>query len=226
MPAWLLLLAQHACALVLPPNPSRGRLSCTAAADDDGAARSQFGTKRYWDDMYDGRGDFSGEEYSWYYGWDVVGPVWERFVPDKASRVLLPGAGNDPTLRSLHAAGWRDLRAVDYSAAAVARLRELLWDLDVDVDVGDLRGLAFEARSFDAALEKGALDAVYLAGDGFLEAAADELARVLRPGGTLVSVSGVVPPDLRRSCFGEDKWDWLRDGADDLAAGCFVLRRR
>ncbi|KAH8051656.1 methyltransferase [Aureococcus anophagefferens] len=193
MLAWLLLLAHHACALVLPPNPSRGRLSC-AAADDDGAARSQFGTKRYWDDM--------------------------------ASRVLLPGAGNDPTLRSLHAAGWRDLRAVDYSAGAVERLRELLWDLDVDADVGDLRGLAFEARSFDAALEKGALDAVYLAGDGFLEAAADELFRVLRPGGTLVSVSGVVPPGLRRSCFSEDKWDWLRDGADDLAAGCFVLRRR
>ncbi|KAH8050802.1 methyltransferase [Aureococcus anophagefferens] len=205
MLAWLLLLAHHACALVLPPNPSRGRLSC-AAADDDGAARSQFGTKRYWDDMYDGRGDFSGEEYSW------------------ASRVLLPGAGNDPTLRSLHAAGWRDLRAVDYSAGAVERLRELLWDLDVDADVGDLRGLAFEARSFDAALEKGALDAVYLAGDGFLEAAADELFRVLRPGGTLVSVSGVVPPGLRRSCFSEDKWDWLRDGAT-TAAGCFARVR-
>ena len=75
MLAWLLLLAQHACALVLPPNPSRGRLSCAAAADDDGAARSQFGTKRYWDDMYDGRGDFSSDEYSWYYGWDVVGCV-------------------------------------------------------------------------------------------------------------------------------------------------------
>ncbi|KAH8059284.1 methyltransferase [Aureococcus anophagefferens] len=123
MLAWLLLLAHHACALVLPPNPSRGRLSC-AAADDDGAARSQFGTKRYWDDMYDGRGDFSGEEYSWYYGWDVVGPVWERFVPDRASRVLLPGAGNDPTLRSLHAAGWRDLRAVDYSAARDFMLKQ------------------------------------------------------------------------------------------------------
>ena len=201
----------------------------SAQSDDDDGARSQFGTKDYWDEMYAGRGDFSSEEYSWYFGWDKIRPIWEAHVPDKASRVLLPGAGNDPTVASLHAAGWRDLTAFDYSAEAVARLEDLLWDADpppsVSVaDARDLHGLA--DASFDAALEKGALDAIYLAGDGNLERAVDELSRVIRRGGVLVSVSGVVPPELRRRCFDDARWAWLRDGGDDLAAGSFVLERR
>ena len=36
--------------------------------DDD--ARSSFGTKEYWDDLYLGRGDFPADEYSWYFGWE------------------------------------------------------------------------------------------------------------------------------------------------------------
>ena len=62
----------------------------SAQSDDDDGARSQFGTKDYWDEMYAGRGDFSSEEYSWYFGWDKIRPIWEAHVPDKASRVLLP----------------------------------------------------------------------------------------------------------------------------------------
>ena len=77
--------------------------------------------------------------------------------------------------------------------------------------------------SFDAIMEKGALDAIYLSGDGNLEMTVQEFERILKPGGTLLSVSGVVPEDLRREVF--SSWKWLRDGTDDLQAGCFVLER-
>ena len=55
--------------------------------DDDSEARSQFGTRQYWDDMYIGMGDFSSEEYSWYYGWDTVKPYFTKYVspPSKSS---------------------------------------------------------------------------------------------------------------------------------------------
>ena len=33
---------------------------------DDADAKSQFGTKEYWDNQYQGRGDFPMDEYQWY----------------------------------------------------------------------------------------------------------------------------------------------------------------
>ena len=117
--------------------------------------------------------------------------------------------------------------AFDYSAAAVARQADLNWDCaGLECHVGDFRDIAVDDGACAAAVEKGALDAVFLAGDGQVERAAAELARVLAPGGVLLSVSGVVPPDVRASCFPRRDWDWVRDGSGDLAAGCFVLRRR
>jgi len=207
---------------------SRGAPRCAVSGDgnDDGEARSSFGTKHYWDEMYEGRGDFDSESYSWYFGWDVIKPVWEAHAV-RPGRVLLPGVGNDDTPRELWRAGWRDLYAFDYSAAAAARQDELNWDCEgLLCAVADARALDLEDASFDYAIEKGALDAVYLSGEGNLERAAAELARVLRPGGRLVSVSGVVPPDLREACFPRDRWEWLRDGAGELAAGFFVMERR
>ena len=76
---------------------------------------------------------------------------------------------------------------------------------------------------FDAILEKGALDAIYLSGDGNFERAVAEFERVLKPDGVLISVSGVVPAELRRKVFQD--WTWVRDGTNDLQAGCFILTR-
>ena len=190
----------------------------------------------YWDDMYSGMGDFSAEEYSWYYGWDAIRPNFEEHVTDKESRILLPGVGNDPLLLDLHGAGYTRLTAFDYSESAVERQAELLsYDstggasADVTLRVMDARNLDSDwTGSFDAVLEKGALDAVYLSDSGGenIERAVGELERVLRPGGICVSVSGVVPEELRREIFQENKWEWLRDGSNDLKAGCFVWRKR
>ena len=41
-----------------------------------------------------------------------------------------------------------------------------------------------------------------------------------------MSFSGVVPEDVPRDGFDMENWEWLRDGSDDLKAGCFVLRKR
>ena len=77
---------------------------------------------------------------------------------------------------------------------------------------------------FRVILEKGTLDAIYLSGDGHLESTVREFERILQPGGILISVSGVVPEDVRRHVFQD--WNWLEDGSDDLKAGCFVLQYR
>lgn len=75
----------------------------TDGADDaqkDSEARSQFGTKDYWDELYQGRGDFPADEYSWYFGWEGYGKFVKEHIR-KDSRILIPGIGNDIALLDL-----------------------------------------------------------------------------------------------------------------------------
>lgn len=94
------------------------------------------------------------------------------------------------------------------------------WSLkEVSSDVKQLPNELEE--SFDVILEKGLLDAVYLSGAGNVDEAVASLRGTLKPGGIFISVSGVVPSALRRELFAD--WKWLRDGENDLQAGCFIL---
>mmetsp|Transcript_21947 Transcript_21947/g.28419 ORF Transcript_21947/g.28419 Transcript_21947/m.28419 type:complete len:265 (-) Transcript_21947:309-1103(-) len=187
---------------------------------DETEARSCFGTKEYWDDVYMGRGDFPSDCYTWYYGWEVLGRVVERHVTNKASRMLIPGIGNDDILLDLYKAGFNNLIGQDYSEHAVDRQYDLLSyegipmatedeensaESPVRVLQGDVTNLPDSwTGSFDVILEKGLLDAVYLSGEGNMEAAIQNFYRVLRPGGLLISVSGVVPHDFRNSLLAEE----------------------
>jgi len=208
--------------------------------DADADAQSQFGTKTYWDSIYEGTGDFSMNEYSWYYGFEVLKPILQEFVGASSAiekqqlSILVPGCGNDPLLLDLYNAGYHTLAAFDYSSSAIERQHELFEYLpmgshleNVNLTVEDARSLPQEwSEQFDVILEKGALDAIYLSGNGSFERSVTEFARVIKPGGHCISASGVVPEKLRRDRFGKDKWEWLRDGSADLKAGCFVLKRR
>ena len=217
-------------------SPSRDRVLIkttrrkAALYSDDDNARSSFGTKEYWDELYLGRGDFPADEYSWYFGWDTYDKFVRQYVPKTDAEILIPGIGNDPILLDLLQAGYTKLTAGDYSEHAIERQVDLLsYEQAPAADTIEL--VTMDARQmnpdwtnrFDAVLEKGALDAIFLSGDGNLESTVAELERVIKPGGVLISVSGVVPEDLRKEVFRD--WTWVRDGSNDLKAGCFVLQR-
>ena len=55
---------------------------------------SQFGQRKYWDETFEGRGDFDSEAYSWYYGWEKIKPVFDASGISKKARILVPGCGN------------------------------------------------------------------------------------------------------------------------------------
>jgi len=138
-------------------------------------------------------------------------------------------------LCDLYQSGYHNLVAFDYSEHAVERQQDLLASLPttarVELHQMDARSLPQQPQQqehcwtdrFDAVLEKGALDAIYLSGDGSVETSIQELTRVLKPGGIFVSVSGVIPEQVRRDLF--QHYEWVRDGSNDLQAGCFVFRK-
>jgi len=212
---------------------------------DDSEAESQFGTKEYWDDMYIGMGDFDSEEYSWYFGFDTIKPLFSEYMPLPPSKqeksnnendlqptkMLVPGVGNDGTLLDLYNFGYHDITAFDYSSNAIERQEELLSYSpraleDVTLLVRDGRDLDEEwTDMYDIIFEKGALDAIFLSGVGNVEKSVEQLKRVIKKGGYMMSVSGVIPETLRREMFSLEDWEWVRDGTDDLKAGCFVWRR-
>lgn len=218
---------------------------------DDSEAESQFGTKEYWESTYNGLGDFPMEEYSWYYGFETMKPMITRYLPlplkqmktsshltDTISssigtiKVLVPGVGNDRTLLDLFHFGYKDLTAFDYCESAIERQQDLLMynreaQEKVKLLVRDARSLDEDWTDlYDVIIEKGALDAVYLSGKGNVEKAISEFARVIKPGGYVMSISGVLPEQLRNNAFCQDNWEWTRDGGSDLKAGCFVFRRK
>jgi SAM-dependent methyltransferase len=245
-------------------------------AEDDNTvnAQSAFGTKIYWNEMYSGRGDFSSDQYSWYYGWETIQPFWFQATQllqncnitsdhamissilhqksqklDTSStvwRVLLPGVGNDSDMiYKIYKNGHYDITAIDYSPHAIERLTDYLPFLlpshhhKIKLHVMDARCLdSTWSNYFDIILEKGTLDAIYLSScrtdSKNAKTAISELYRVLRPEGVLISISGVIPENIRRELFPSTNavgsnspcWEWIRDGNNDLQAGCFIFRKK
>ena len=133
-------------------------------------------------------------------------------MPLRDASVLLPGVGNDAAMVGLYDAGWQSLCAFDYAAEGVERSRVLFGaERPVDLRVADARELPYGDSAFDACLDKGTFDAIFLAGGDSLQRAVDELARCVRPGGVVVSFTGFL--DKISAAFADERtWRCVRDG--------------
>jgi hypothetical protein len=118
----------------------------------------------------------------------------------------------------------------------VERAADLYGERAIRLDCADATALPYADGSYDAVLDKGALDAVGIASEHALGLATAELARTVVTGGVVVSVSRALEPDTLLSAFDERLWERLLDGglhvADsgevslDLAANLYAWRRR
>jgi len=204
---------------------------------------SNFGRQDYWDDFYrqqqssgcgsennaanqqknSNDGIVGATSFSWYTGWDDLQPFVEELVPDKSSKMLVPGVGNDGALVGMYDSGFTHLTAFDYAPQGVACIEKLMdyRKKGVQLLVADARDLPFDDNTYDAALDKGTLDAIYLSGgknkdrsQKHLQMANDELARVIRPGGVVVSVSAACIDAVQASFETRPSlWKVLRDGS-------------
>lgn len=254
-------------------------------------ARSMFGTKEYWDDLYIGRGDFPADTYSWYTNWNELQHYIKHYTSatsgtaaqqrgkpttiittaqTRSQSILIPGIGNDSLLIDMIRAGYNQQHTLvvqDYSYHAIERQMELLQSIgcsnymvfrgdkiignpriedDVTVSTMETKRIYLYCcditkklpstwdHSFDMIVEKGLLDAVYLSDDtnSNIQDATRNIYQSLKSNGILISISSVIPTELRQTYFPSKpnndapSWEWIRDGSIDVnKAGCFILRK-
>ena len=196
---------------------------------------SNYGRKEYWNDSYK-----KEREFTWYSTWSDVSPFFRELVPiSKDTRVLLPGIGNDSSMVDMYDDGFRHLTAFDYAPEGVECAKRFFGTTrvlpsgsmndapvrdegqeGVDLRVLDARDLPYEDSAFDAVLEKGTLDAIYLSGADNkdlsyeqLSLAVSELARVVRKGGIVVSITAACTEAVRSAFTNANVWKVKRDGS-------------
>jgi SAM-dependent methyltransferase len=97
--------------------------------------------------------------------------------------VLIPGCGSGYEVRAFHERGWETL-AIDYSAAAIERARQILGPLAEKTLAADFFTHDFAGRKFDVIYERTFLCSLPT---NRWPAYAQRMAELLRPGGRLIS---------------------------------------
>ncbi len=209
-------------------------------------SESNFGRMAYWDESYQQQeaSTNSGNEdtsvFSWYCGWtEELGPFFEELVPDKDSIVLVPGIGNDVAIRDMFdVGGYQKIVAFDYAPQGVEAAKAMFGKdrlntiaesmtktsiISEDVfRVCDARDLSndFVEDTFDAILDKGTFDSIYLSGGKDKEKArknldmsVSEIKRVLKKDGIVFSVTAACVDAVQDAFDRDDDWEQVRDGS-------------
>jgi len=224
MLAGLLLLMAVQCHGWLSPNVFHHSTLLKQSSSSYEEPDNQFGNQNYWDKTYT-----QEKEFSWYCGWsEELEPFFTELVPDASAKVLIPGIGNDGCIRDMFDAGYTHLTAFDYAPEGVECAKRLFGSsrlkLMDDMRVADARSLPYDNEAYDAVLDKGTLDSIYLSGGAdkdlaskHLGMAVKELARVLKRGGIAFCVTAACVDAVQESfdeCNEEERcWKQIRDGS-------------
>jgi len=226
--------------------------SSSESASSSSSTAKPFGRQDYWQSFYrqslEQASDSSNNKTSttssssspltWYAEWSDLEPFVRDFLPsdfdspkNQEPSILLPGVGMDTVLRDMYVeGGFTNLSAFDYASESIAYCRDvLLHDVPpdtIELKVADARNLTnhYETSSFDMILEKGTLDAVYIAGDEIdrakrqdsLDRAISELQRVLKPSGIFWSLSAICTEALVSSRQWTTEWQLQCDGREGI----------
>uniref|UniRef100_A0A7S4V6L2 Methyltransferase type 11 domain-containing protein n=1 Tax=Alexandrium monilatum TaxID=311494 RepID=A0A7S4V6L2_9DINO len=190
------LLAVGGAALGAVAAQPLGAAAAAVAVDSAGATEVEAGD---WSDVYWEHELQRRPAHEWYnVSWPQV-----RHLFDAEASLLHVGCGTSSWPAAMAAEG-REAVHLDGSAALVAELRRRQPELRFEV--ADAKALPFDDNSFDAVAEKGLLDALLLTSLADATQAALEMYRVLRPGGSLVSLTAYGGPGEEGPVLGAAPW--------------------
>ncbi|XP_048833343.1 eEF1A lysine and N-terminal methyltransferase isoform X2 [Brienomyrus brachyistius] len=148
----------------------------------------EFSSAEYWERFFRRRGD---KAFEWYADYNQLCGLLHKYIKPR-DRVLVVGCGNSDLSEQLYDVGYRQLVNIDISDTVVSHMRQRNAERRPDLTFlqADATQTTFDGSSFQAALDKGTLDAMAAEEGGSLAGSMlAEVGRVLVVGGRYVCVS-------------------------------------
>ncbi|KAJ8388464.1 hypothetical protein AAFF_G00133400 [Aldrovandia affinis] len=148
----------------------------------------EFSSAEYWERFFRRRGD---KAFEWYGDYNQLCGVLHKYIKPR-DQVLVVGCGNSELSERLYDVGYRQLTNIDISETVVAHMNQRNAERRPGLAFlqADATQTSFESGSFQAALDKGTLDAIAAQEEGALaRRMLGEVGRVLAVGGRYVCVS-------------------------------------
>jgi len=165
----------------------------------------QFGDADYWDERY----TLEPEPFDWWQRYEGLKGILDRML-QPTSKVLVVGAGTSRLIEEIYENHSRNITNIDFSGVCVQLMKAKHGDKqDMQWVKMDVRTLAFADATFDVVIDKATMDAV-LCGDSSTKNCYfmfKEISRVLKPGGTCLTVSHG-RPDSRRNFMDKQEFNW------------------
>ncbi|KAG5850025.1 hypothetical protein ANANG_G00077890 [Anguilla anguilla] len=148
----------------------------------------EFSSAEYWERFFRRRGD---KAFEWYGDYNQLCGVLHKYIKPR-DQVLVVGCGNSELSEQLYDVGYRQLTNIDISETVVTHMSQRNAERRPGLAFlqADATQTSFESGSFQAALDKGTLDAMAAQEEGALAGRMlGEVGRVLAVGGRYVCVS-------------------------------------
>ncbi|XP_058610804.1 eEF1A lysine and N-terminal methyltransferase isoform X2 [Onychostoma macrolepis] len=148
----------------------------------------EFSSADYWERFFRKRGE---KAFEWYGDYNSLCGVLHKYIKHR-DKVLVVGCGNSELSEQLYDVGYHQLTNIDISETVVSHMSQRNTERRPDLTFQQLDATqtGFESGSFQAALDKGTLDAMASEEDGALAGKMlVEVGRVLAVGGRYVCVT-------------------------------------
>ncbi|XP_071706124.1 uncharacterized protein [Rutidosis leptorrhynchoides] len=155
-----------------------------------------FTSKENWDKFFTIRG--TDDPFEWYAEWPQLRDLlFTHLSSDKTTKsevqILVPGCGNSRLSEQLYDAGFKSITNIDFSKVVIVDMlkRNLRARPCMRWRVMDMTSMQFADKSFDAALDKGGLDALMEPelGPTLGNQYVSEVKRVLKEGGKFICLT-------------------------------------
>ncbi|KAL1022484.1 hypothetical protein UPYG_G00028340 [Umbra pygmaea] len=148
----------------------------------------EFSSAEYWERFFKKRGE---KAFEWYGDYNKLCGVLHKYIKPR-DKVLVVGCGNSELSEQLFDVGYRNLTNIDISETVINNMNQknAKQRPDLTFQTVDATQTPYEDGSFQAALDKGTLDAMASQEEGALaERMLTEVGRVLGVGGRYVCVT-------------------------------------
>uniref|UniRef100_A0A3P8UXK9 eEF1A lysine and N-terminal methyltransferase n=1 Tax=Cynoglossus semilaevis TaxID=244447 RepID=A0A3P8UXK9_CYNSE len=148
----------------------------------------EFSSAEYWEKFFKKRGE---KAFEWYGDYNKLCGVLHKYIKMQ-DQVLVVGCGNSELSEQLYDVGFKHLTNIDISETVVTQMiqRNAERRPDLNFQQVDATQTPYDAASYQAALDKGTLDAMASEEEGNLaKRMLTEVGRVLRVGGRYVCVT-------------------------------------